>query len=367
MHEILESIDSIAEKIKNLEEKREKLGRFLREVKDGIELRGQVIEKRIVYKVETDRLEKKKVVAIDGGLSKHEYHGLDIILTRAVGVIFDYSNGKLEKVQYFPSALVSPKILVVSDPYSDEEFSISSSLERQRAEIELAIQAINKFSPSLLLLDGSVVPHGNDKPGFNSAAWRRYEAVIEAFKKLYKSSSGSLLAGCVEDSRGRRFCEIMSEQVLGQINDPRIPELQKILAGTRDTNLLYHVLSKGERTAVFRYSKDAEEHPILADLGEYGKRIYCFYLKSAEFDRPVRIDYYCKGNLESVISAANAIASMVLGMTPHSSYGCPAPLIEADFRAKMQEKDATILHDQLVDRVGITPSLMRLRREQRPF
>ena len=354
----------IAGRIKGVEENREKLGKFLRDAADTVELED-TLERKMMTAVRQDGLENAKIAAIDGGLSRHEYHGMDIILTRAVAAIFNYKNGRLDNAEYFPHSIVTPKITIVSDPYSDEEFSVSSSLERQYGEIELAGTVAQKISPALLLLDGSVVPHGNDRPSRTSPAWQRYTEVLDVFKRLFDSAS--LLAGCIEDSRSRRFCEIIAEQVLGKIDSPRASELMHILAGTRDTNLLYHMLKRGERTAIFAYSKNSEEHPILSDLGEHGRRIYCFYLKTAEFDRPLRIDFYCRGSVPETIETANRIASLVLATTPHSSYGFPAPLIEADFRAKLQERDADSLHDQLVDRVGITPSLMKLRREQRPF
>lgn len=424
MHELLPKIGEIAEKIKNLEDKRGKLGAFLKDVKDKIKIEGNdILEESLVHKANADKLENKKIIAIDGGLSQHAYHGIDLILTRAVAVIFDYEKGKLAKVGYHPHAIVSPNLIIVSDPYSDEEFIVSSSLERQRGEVDLAALCFKEFSPDIVLMDGSIVPHGNDRPNKNSNAWGRYESVIESFRRLYSNSKSSLLAGCVEDSRGRRFCEIISEKILSKIKSERIPELQKILSGTRDTNLLYHVLEQGERTCVFKYSKNYKEHNVLSDLGKFGGNIFCFYLKTAEFDRPVRIDFYCEADIEntrempekseglnranmkigssgeineaamkntrdeehstpisklntrdeehsmpiSIIEAANKISALVLATSCNSSYGFPAPLIEADFRAKLQEQDVDNLHDQLVDRVGITPSLMKLRRELRPF
>ncbi|MBI4015993.1 MAG: DNA double-strand break repair nuclease NurA [Candidatus Aenigmarchaeota archaeon] len=364
MHELLSKLPEIAEKIRTLETNREKLGHFLREVSEKVELSGDVLEPNLIYTATPDLLDGKKVIAIDGGLSQHSYHGIDLILTRAVAVVFDYLGGKLDKVDYHPHSIVTPTLTIISDPYSEEEFFLSSSLERERGEIELAAECFSKFPPQLLLLDGSVVPHGKDKPAKTSAAWERYESVLRSFISLYKSSSGSLLAGCVEDSRGRSFCEIVSSSILSALNNPKAEELRRILASTRDTNLLYYTLRKGERTAVFRYSKNPSDHPILSDLQPYGEKIFSFYLKTAEFDRPVRIDFFSLGN---PIETANKIASIVLSLSPHNSYGFPAPLIEADFRAKLQENDVNSLHDQLVDRVGITPSLMKLRREQRPF
>ena len=366
MHELLDQLGGIADRIKGVEENREKLGKFLREVKDTVELCGKGnMEACMIRQVAASPLDDVRIAAVDGGLSRHEYHGMDIILTRAVAVVFYYRNGRLDKTDYYPHSIVTPRITVVSDPYSDEEFLVSSSLERQYGEIELAGTVFEKLRPNLLLLDGSVVPHGNDRPGKTGPAWNRYQDVLNVFRRLYDSST--LLAGCIEDSRSRRFCEIIAEQVLGKIDSPRAAELQKILAGTRDTNLLFHALKRGERTAIFRYSKNSEDHPILADLGEHGQHVYCFYIKTAEFDRPVRVDFYSKSDGRELTETADKIASLILAITPHGSYGFPAPLIEADFRAKLQERDADNLHDQLVDRVGITPSLMKLRREQRPF
>jgi len=362
MYELLGQLAGIAERIKGIEGSRQKLGVFLREIAENADIAGDdVLEQKLVYGVTANPLSKTRVIGIDGGLSQHSYHGMDLILTRAVAAVFDYVDGKLSGVDYWPSAIVTPTLVVISDPYSDEEWTASSSLERQRNEIETALNAFKTFNPDLILLDGSIVPHGSDRPAKGSAAITRYKAVVEIFNTLY-GATGGRLAGCVEDSRGRRFCEIIAEKILGKIKRPTVAELQKILAGTRDTNLLYHILKVGERTCVFKFAKP--EHPILTDLG-VNDSIFCFYLKTAEYDRPLRIEFYSEPG--KAVETAERIASMVLSLCGHSGYGFPAPLIEADVRAKLQERDVSILHDQLVDRVGITPSLLKLRRESRPL
>ena len=342
MHDLLEQLSNIADRIKNVEGDRERLGKFLKEMKDRIEFDcPEVAESKLTVKVHPVGLNDIRVIGIDGGLSQHEYHGMDMILTRAVATIFNYSDGKLN-VEYYPSPIVSPKLTIITDPYDDSDFSKSASLERQKTEIELALEAFNKFNPQLLLLDGSIVPHMSDRPGKDSDVSEKYQEVLNVFENLYKTANGKV-AGCVEDSRGRRFCEIVRKKIDDE-------ELKKILSGTRDTNLLYHVLATGERTCVFRMN----------DI----PNIYSFYIKTAEYDRPVRIDFYAG---ENVVESANNIASIVLATSCHNTYGIPTPIIEADCRAKLSEHDVDALHDQLVDRVGITPGLMKLRREQRPL
>lgn len=361
MQELLEQLSQIAGKIKSLEESREKLGKFLKEIKDKVEISSEeVLERNLVYKVSSDKLLNKKIVAVDGGVSQNTYHGLDLILIKTIAVVCKY-NKTLENIEYYPSAFPTPKVIIFSDPFSEEDFIINSSLEREKEEISIAAESAKKFSPELVLLDGSVVPHSNNRPQKTSLLYKRYLEILETFKKLYSVCSDSiLLAGCVEDSRARKFCEIVSKEILSKINSPIVPELQKILFGTRDTNLLYHILDYGERTCIFRYGST----PVLQDLGEHGKRIYAFYLKTAENDRPLRIDFYSDSN---PIETVDKIASLILAISCHNSYGFPAPLTEADVRARLHEHDADALHDQLVDRVGITTSLMKLRRELRPL
>ncbi|MBR9682113.1 MAG: DNA double-strand break repair nuclease NurA [Candidatus Aenigmarchaeota archaeon] len=343
MHELLNQLSTIANRIKNVEGDREKLGKFIKDMKETIKFDcPEVAETTLTVKVDSVNLSGMKVIGIDGGLSQHEYHGMDMILTRAVAAIFNYSDGKLE-VDYYPSPIVSPKLTIITDPYDDTDFSKSASLERQKTEIELALEVFNKFNPDLLLLDGSIVPHMNDRAGKDSNASEKYQNVLNIFSNLYKSANGKL-AGCVEDSRGRRFCDILKKKITDDA-------LKKILDGTKDTNLLYHILETGERTCVFRLNNDLSN-------------IYSFYIKTAEYDRPVRIDFYADSD---VVNSANNIASIVLATSCHDTYGIPTPIIEADCRAKLKEHDVDALHDQLVDMVGITPGLMKLRREQRPL
>ncbi len=350
-------INEIAEKIKRIESNREKLGNFLKEIKYDVDISGgDVIEKRISYPIKENK-NTVKVCAVDGGISQSSYHGLDIILVRAVAVIAEYSD-KLENITYYPDAFPSPDIEIVSDPFSDEEFVLKTSLVRQKKEVETAIEAAKKFSPDLILLDGSIVPHPSIKPSKNSKTYQNYLQLIEKFKELY--SLPYPLVGTSEDSRGRKFCNIVSEKILSKIDSPIIPELKKILSGTRDTNLLFHVLEPGERTCVFRYG----ETVVTEDLGEHSRNIYSFYMRPAEFDRPIRVDFYAK---KDPVEEANNIASIISSLYCHSSYGYPAPLVEADLRAKLKENDVEMVHGQLIDKIGLIPSLFKLRRESRPF
>ncbi len=371
MNNFLNKLSSAAESIKSMEEKKKALAEFLLKERDKFSKNSDTLEEKLVYKVAPQNLSGKKIIAVDGGLSHHSYHGLELALLRAVAVLFDYprkqsfrdagnsvsvhSENEKSSVSYYPDSSPTPEIILVSDPYNDSGLDVNN--ERMQREIKTAAAAAKKFSPDLLLMDGMIVPHINDIPKENSGSHERFMQTVSGFKELYDSGA-RLLAGCIEDSRGKRFCEILSGNIMLEGNK----EMKDALKMTSDTSLLFYFLDYGKRTCVFRFSGDG----LINILGEQGKNIYSFYMKTAKFDRPLRVDFYCRNGVD-VANIANEISSLILSSCCHDSYGFPAPLIEADFRAKLPEDEIEKLHDQLLDKVGIVPSLMKLRRELRPL
>ena len=355
MQNFINRLSSAAESIKSMEEKKKALAEFLAKERGKFSKSPDVVEENLVYNVASQNLSGKKIVAVDGGLSQHSYHGLELALLRAVAVMFQYDDNEKSSVSYYPESLPSPEIILVSDPYNDSGLDVNN--ERMRKEIETAAAAAKKFLPDLLLMDGMIVPHMNDIPKEDSGSHERFVNTVKSFKSLYDSVPG-LLAGCIEDSRGKRFCELLSKNgIMGENS-----EMRSALKITSDTSLLFYLLEFGERTCAFRFSGDG----LINILGEQGKNIYSFYMKTAKFDRPVRVDFYCKSG-ENVADTANEVSSLILSTCCHDSYGFPAPLIEADFRAKLPEDEIEKLRDQLLDRIGMMPSLMKLRRELRPL
>ena len=355
MQNFINRLSIAAESIKSMEEKRKALAEFLTREKDKFSKSADIMEEKLINKVAPRSLSGKKIVAVDGGLSQHSYHGLELALLRAVAVLFSYDGNGKSAVSYYPESSPSPEIILVSDPYNDS--GLDASNERMRKEVDTAADAAKKFSPDLLLMDGMIVPHINDIPKEDSDSHERFANTAKSFKNLYDSVPG-LLAGCIEDSRGKRFCELLSKNGIMGGN----AEMINILKTASDASLLFYILDCGERTCAFRFSGDG----LTNILGEQGRNIYGFYMKTAKFDRPLRVDFYCRNGAD-VASTAGQISSLILSSCCHDSYGFPAPLIEADFRAKLQEDDVGKLRDQLLDKIGMMPSLMKLRRELRPL
>ena len=343
-------LENIVSNLKFLESERKRIGEKIKSINE-IE-RKDCLENKIVIPIEGKNV-TGEIAGIDGGIVKKSFHGIDLILLRAVGVVYFYRDNELKKVTYYPEAIVEPEAKLVTEPYTEMEFELVSNIERQIKEINTAREVIEKFEPDFIFLDGSIVPqyvYGQK----GSLIFSRYIELINTYKSLFDSvkSRKTILAGVIEDSRGIRFCEITSS--LLNKGD------RLILEKSRDTNLLEYILNKGERTTVFTYSSLPVIHPVLKEFPN--EKIYSFYLRTAEFDQPMRVDFLGDKGV-----VADEISSVLLQLTSSEVYSIPSVLIEADQRAKLSETDLITFYNDLVDRLGVLSALREKRRNRRPF
>jgi hypothetical protein len=339
MKDFIEATNQIAQRVLETEQKRKSIASIIRK------------NENLYLQVAEHDMERLAVAGVDGGIIKKSLHGIDLLLLRAAGVIFYFENGKLKETKYFPQPIPSPVPEAFFDPFSDVEFEINANMKRQIAEITTAQQIIEKFSPDILVMHGSIVPHYTSKA--EGILLKTYDEMMAAYKRLFSLSGETLIAGVVEDSRGKRFCDVISDKV--KLDS----EEQILLERTRDTNLLTYLLKFKERTFSFPYAE--KNHFILKEFPEFSEKISTFYMRTAEFDRPIRIDFLGKED------EAEKISSMIFPMVKNSSYGIPSILVEADQRAKLTDKDFQIFFSDLMNKVGRLPVLFELRREDRPL
>ncbi|MBD3155162.1 MAG: hypothetical protein GF368_00720 [Candidatus Aenigmarchaeota archaeon] len=367
MEEFHNKLNEIVQRINFIESRRVKFSKFLRKINNDFEIgpNKEIKEKRIIIKTKEDFPENISVLGVDGGIVKHSYHGLDLILMRAAGANFVYKEGKLDKANYFPSTnpISTPKMLM--EPFSDNELNSCYNFERQIMEIDTTIRAIKKLKPDMVFLDGSVIPHYVNKPD-NHRLKHYYEDMVKTYKELFRVSKKEnvILSGVIEDSRGVKFCDILSRRVMSKMGAELAGELQTVLEKTKDSNLLFYTLKKGERTCIFNYSQKPGSHPILKEFEELRDSFFSFYIKTVEFDRPIRVDFL---NFGDPVETVNKLSPVLLKTSGHAGYGLPAVLIEADQRAKLSEKDIGIFYSDIVSQVGNVSSLFKMRREMRPF
>jgi len=346
-----ERIAEIAGNIARLEEKRRKAAGELR-ARDE-EIFPDALERKLVREVKPIDV-NASVVAVDGGLLAQEFHGLDLVITRAVAVLFEYKNSKRVSHKYHPSALAEPEVDAL-EYLETHEFMWYKSLVRLKKELSVSREALEKFKPDFLFMDGSVVPQISDKPAEDSEVRGLYEQVIGEYKRFYKSAdlNNCTIVGVIKDSRGRRFIDIM-KKYLGSEGET--------LGKTHDTGFLDFLLKEGERTFTFRYSGSQKEHQVLKDLNDWSNRINAFYLKAVEGDRPLRVEFI-EGK-----KSFDEIASLVFTLSRiNKNYAYPAILIEADMRAALDQNELDRVYGELVAKTGLRSSVMKLRRDSRPF
>ena len=347
-----ERMREIAESIAKLDDERKTIAEGLCE--KGIEVLPDSLERGMVHRIEPKPLELK-VAAADGGLLSQEFHGFDLLMTRAVAVMFSYKNSKLASHKYCPSALPEAEV-EVTYTMDTHEFQRYKSLFRLRKEISTALEACEKLLPDYMLLDGSIIPQISDKPGREEKEPRAlYEEVLSLYSRLYSAcdEKGIRLVGVIKDSRGRRFIEILEKML--------VEAERETLRRSSDTSFLSHMLKENERTSAFTYSTSEKEHVVLKNLGEWGRKICAFYLKPAPEDRPLRVEFLqgaSPGEIAEVVCELSRI---------NKKYAYPAALIEADLRAAMDPNELDRAYKDLFVRTGLRSAMMKLRRDSRPF
>jgi hypothetical protein len=297
------------------------------------------------------------IAGVDSGFVSKRLSFIDLILVRVCGAIFSYKKSVLEKADYYPKAFSLPEPLLMKSALEKDEEQQSISLARLRKEVQASIEIIEKFHPKYLFIDGSIIPQYQDKPRADSKIVNDYNSIIDLFQKFYSTAekNSCTLISCIEDSRGNRFKEILKEEVIkNSLFNPQV------LDSTTDSSLLDYFLLEGERTFSFPYTSKISSHAILKDFDKkWSEKIHVFYLKASSLDLPLRVEFFSSaGKAEEIASVVFTLSSL------QKEYSYPSVLIEADLRARLNEKDISVVYDRLIDKLG---PKFTLRRNSRPF
>ena len=267
------------------------------------------------------------VCAVDGGLLAHRMHGVDIVISRSVGVNFVYENSKLKKHDHYPSKS-PPTEVDIKTALDDHEANVFKSLVRLKSEISCANELLEKYNPDLLLIDGSLLPVPSDIPSRESELHPLYVDVMKLYEKLF--SADCLVCGVIKDSRARRLSDLKCS----------------------DSVLCSYLLQQGERTKEVDYF---DEKPMNKELAALGKRIKVTYMKPAKDDLPLRVEIL--GDVEKASSIVYSLSAI------SERFAYPAILVEADMCAALDGTEIESIEFSLSRLAGLRP----LRRNFRPF
>src|SRR3972149_8318649 len=91
--DLIELTDSLSAIIARIEAERKTAGILLRQFNSPLTVDDEIKDDKLIIPVSPSSLEGMKIAGVDGGLVKKSFHGIDLMLLRAIGVIFSYDNG----------------------------------------------------------------------------------------------------------------------------------------------------------------------------------------------------------------------------------------------------------------------------------
>jgi hypothetical protein len=375
-------MDKIAEQVQALEERRNGFAAILRALRLEIDLRTglplasqQILEDHMAVRVKPTDLTGLRVCGVDGGLLRKSLRGIELVVTRAHATVFEYPPNGRVSVEYFPDVPAPPLVKAELDPISWREAELDASLERLKAELQVAITVQDHYTSELLLLDGSLSPQISDRPSPESPFTEKYHEVQSLYNNLYRKSeeTGTLLAGIVKDSRSNHFVRLLGEILPHLIRRrPKLAPLldidyRGVLKSSYDTDFFFRVLEVGERSTTFRLpEQQLEKTKADTEPTKTPNNIVCFYFRTAKYDHPFRAEVFA-GSHEP-LSVVNKVSAILMPMSSsNEEFGLPAVLIDADSRARLIERDLDFLYRQLAQRIGLPSSMLKLRRDRMPF
>jgi len=400
-YEIDRFIDQIAKKIVEYRKQSQEFQRILAHEKKQItfeaiptNLKNDLLDKDFVHEIPLTKLEGINVAGVDGGVLSASLSSFDLIMVRSAGVIFAYEQDGTINPSYYPSE--NPPVGLYSSflPLSSESFEQLTNIQRAHSEIECALELIDRAKPDILLIDGSLNVHPTSIP-YNTSGpvFLAYQNLMRLYRRLFSNcyKRNILLAGIIKDSRSAAVGGILNKIIAQLIMQGQVQEMKKIdyrgiLTRFRDLDLLNNVLSPGERSFTFYQPQQAQQtvreqkEPKELSLGEQVRifqqkemreggafpPIGIFYMKTVEFDLPIRVEFPIYN--EGVKATVDKIASLVLPLASYNSeFAVPSIIIEADARAKLNEAEFEIVLNEIESKSFSTLSPFYKRRNRSPF
>ena len=376
------ALSQLVEEIERVEATRRKFGEVLKQLKETIDLGRfpgvaiDVVEKKLVSKIQPTKLTGLRIAGIDGGLIRKRFRTMDLLLTRGIAVIFQFGPEEGPSVEFFPDPFPEPNIKPVMLTMAGTELDQLASLERVATELRVTLSILDEFHTDLILVDGSLFYHPRDRPPRGSVVDEKFQEVAALYKQLYNKATRkrTILVGVVKDSRSARIVSILGEILPHIIREPIVFELMQgidyrwLLKISRDCDLLDTFLDEGERSFAFKYSSEIlnNSNSLANDLLRWSSDIWVTYLKAARDDLPIRLEILTKedGGIQQLDKALSAILPL---SWQHPEYGLPTPIVEADARARINANETRLVIDRLMAMSGLTYTTLEKRRSRNPF
>ncbi|MEM5811939.1 MAG: DNA double-strand break repair nuclease NurA [Candidatus Aenigmatarchaeota archaeon] len=307
--------------------------KFKKEEEKLNEICNKIVKSLPVKKKIDISLNEFSICAVDSGYTKKLLHVIDVSIIKVASVFMKYENDKLVYFKKYPDNIKEE--IFCFKTFSELELNKKLNEKRWLKEVKLAEEACKLFKPDFLFLDG---------PLLNIHVSKKCEKeVFETFSSLINEIKNLVIVGVVEDSRSTALCtNLASLDFL--TNEERI-----IIDKTIDTNLAYHLLNFQERTISFFIDKN----------------IYFFYLRNSKLDRPLRVEIFSNG--KDIENIADKVSYVLIKTAFSETYPFPVSIIEADLASRVNENAIDEIYEKFRASLESLPSLLKLRRNSRPF
>lgn len=305
---------------------------------------------------------------IDGGYVSRLLIGFDIFIFRAIAVFSTYTPKGIQKTIYHPAKTPPLEITISDVGLSSIDSERMGAIRRAITELQLAVQILELGSKKvdILLLDGS--PAIKKPLTTNQKIRKYYQTYLSILSRLVFQAKelGIKIAWIVKDSRLNLITKFLGKILPFIIED--MPEMlsldyRSIINRSRDMDLFFYLLEPNIRSMAYYHQfkmpkKFSQEFTL-----------YSFYLKTAPFDIPLRVEVFQSNHRNQVdlIKETNILSETLLPLSQYNrEYGIPAPIVEADARAKIKETEVEVLFRRIRNRYP-SPDLWVRRRERAPW
>jgi len=327
------------------------------------------------------------VVSVDGSSVTKKFMNVDFSFIKAIGVKYYFHQNHVANIKFFPDLGGFNNYFVEGNFFNQDEATVDVkiSMDMKCMEINLLNELIERMSDiDLIIIDGSIVIMPIHLLFSKDAEIsKKYDTLLKEYHKLYLNCKEKdiLLIGSIKDTRTSALSNLLRDSIQllmpnhSKLSDFIKIDYRKVLRYFSDIDLFHRVLKKSERSCIFNCKIEIDK---IRDTGikkeipyYFPLAFYAFYLKTAKYDTPCRIEFFMdeKHSFENASKKADLISSILLPISSlNEYYGLPIPQIEAHKRAVFKPNEVDLLLNNITRTLRLYGvSLLEKRRNRRPF
>ncbi|MGQ4873232.1 MAG: DNA double-strand break repair nuclease NurA [Promethearchaeia archaeon] len=346
-------------------------------------------EKFLKKKVFPANLKGLNVICVDGSSVVKKFMDVDFSFLKAIAVKYYFRKRHDATIRFFPD-LGGYNNYSIKGNYKNKEeqaVEVSTSIDMTYMEINLLNKIIEEQSDiDFIIIDGSIMNSPLNSYFFQDPDLiSKYNHLVKEYKKLYEKckEKNVLLIGSIKDTRNSTLTNLLRDSIMflkpnySYLNEFLDINYRHIMEYFSDLDLFNRILNKSERSCVFKcerqYCNNSERNKFYKNdsLNELNLSFYAFYLKTAKYDTPCRIEFFIdkESKNKEISEKADLISALLLPISSlNEYYGLPIPQIEAHKRAVLNQEELSLLFNNLTRilmKNGIVLTLKR--RNRRPF